>query len=357
MKSILSILTLLLAFNITVAQTTAIPDANFEQALINMGYDNTIDGQVLTANINTVTYLSVQGLMISDLTGIQDFTDLINLWCPYNQLTTLDVTQNAVLTHLTCSSNQLTNLDVTQNTVLTYLICSSNQLTNLDVTQNTVLTYLTCSSNQLTNLDVTQNNALIEMWCSFNQLTNIDVTENIALTLLDCGFNQITNLDVTQNTALSELYCNDNNQLTCLNVKNDNNGELNSIQIINNPNLICVEVDDVAYSTTNWTGNNFYIDPQISFNTNCNNDCTVGIDEYSFTNLSLYPNPTDGNITIDLGEVKRGVKTTLTNSLGQIILSEDYNSTNFINIDALKGIYFLQIESDGEVITKKIIKE
>ena len=32
--------------------TAAIPDQNFEQALIDFGYDDVIDGKVLTANIN-----------------------------------------------------------------------------------------------------------------------------------------------------------------------------------------------------------------------------------------------------------------------------------------------------------------
>ncbi|PCI93602.1 MAG: secretion protein [Flavobacteriales bacterium] len=86
---------------------------------------------------------------------------------------------------------------------------------------------------------------------------------------------------------------------------------------------------------------------------------TVGLKEYNLSNISLYPNPTTENITIDLGEIKQNVKATLTNSLGQVILSKNYTSTNIINldIDAPSGIYFLHLEIDGEVITKKIIKE
>lgn len=39
-------------------QTTLIPDANFEQALIDLGYDSgTPDGQVLTANNSGVSTL------------------------------------------------------------------------------------------------------------------------------------------------------------------------------------------------------------------------------------------------------------------------------------------------------------
>jgi hypothetical protein len=79
----------------------------------------------------------------------------------------------------------------------------------------------------------------------------------------------------------------------------------------------------------------------------------------SDTEIRCYPNPTKGIVTIDLGEVKQNIKATLTNGLGQIILTEKYSSTNFINmdIDTHKGMYFLQLEVDGEVITKKISKE
>ena len=48
-------------------QTTSIPDANFEQALIDLGYDDKLDGGVLTANVSGVTSLDVSSKSISDL--------------------------------------------------------------------------------------------------------------------------------------------------------------------------------------------------------------------------------------------------------------------------------------------------
>jgi hypothetical protein len=89
------------------------------------------------------------------------------------------------------------------------------------------------------------------------------------------------------------------------------------------------------------------------------NQTTGLIDDASVSQIVIFPNPTNGYVTIDLGEVKEDIKATLTNSLGQVVLTENYKSTNLINLDivTLKGIYFLQLESDQEVITKKIIKE
>ena len=87
---------------------------------------------------------------------------------------------------------------------------------------------------------------------------------------------------------------------------------------------------------------------------------TVGLKEYNLSNISLYPNPTTGNISIDLGEITQYAKATLTNSLGQVIFAQQFESTNIINvdIDAPTGIYFLQLETNnGETKTIKVLKE
>lgn len=81
MKKITTLLAILIATTLF-AQTTNIPDPNFEQALIDLGYDSgTIDGSVPTANISGVTSLLVNNKNISDLTGIQDFVALTILKC------------------------------------------------------------------------------------------------------------------------------------------------------------------------------------------------------------------------------------------------------------------------------------
>jgi Leucine-rich repeat (LRR) protein len=197
---------------------TLIPDANFEQALINLGYDTgTPNGSVPTANIDTVTSLDVWNDSIADLTGIEDFTALTSLSCYGNQLTSLDVSQNTALADLYCHSNQLTSLDVSNNLALNRLYCYSNQLTSLDVSNNLALTAFTCYDNQLTSLDVSQNTALADLYCHSNQLTSLDVSNNLALNRLYCSSNQLTSLSVSNNTTLTTLDC-ANNQIQSLDV-------------------------------------------------------------------------------------------------------------------------------------------
>ena len=101
-------------------------------------------------------------------------------------------------------------------------------------------------------------------------LTGIEAFTNI--TELYCGFNQLTSLDVSQNTALVYLYCY-SNQLTCLNVKNGNNQNFIFFNGGSNPDLQCIQVDNAAYSSTNWT----YIDPTATFNENCPSDCGTSV--------------------------------------------------------------------------------
>ena len=73
---------LLIAFSFVFAQKTYVPDDKFEQALIDLGYDTTLDDSVLTANISGVIKLDVGDKSISDLTGIEAFVALeeLRLW-------------------------------------------------------------------------------------------------------------------------------------------------------------------------------------------------------------------------------------------------------------------------------------
>ena len=88
-------------------QQTYVPDDNFEQELINLGYDNILDDYVLTSNINNVTSLSIQGKNISDLTGVEDFADLREINCNGNQLASIDLSNNTDIMIIKCKNNPL----------------------------------------------------------------------------------------------------------------------------------------------------------------------------------------------------------------------------------------------------------
>jgi hypothetical protein len=193
---------------------TFVPDDNFEQALIDLGYDDVLDNYVVTDSINGVTSLDVGEKEISDLTGIEDFIALTHLNCRTNALVGLDVSNNTLLTYLHVGSNQLTELDVSQNTELTILWVGFNSLDSLDVSTNSALIDLRCPGNELTSIDVSTNIALehLDLWA--NQLTNLDVNNNTALTTLKASSNDIVALDVSANTVLTLLYGGNNDVAT-----------------------------------------------------------------------------------------------------------------------------------------------
>ena len=178
--------------------------------------DKNADGQISEKEASVVTHLSVSN-DIRNIDEIRYFTSLETLNCSYNQLTTLDLSENKSLTSLDCSRNQLTSLDVGNNTAMTSLDCYDNQLASLDVSNNTALTELLCDNNQLTSLDLSNNTALTYLSCDNNQLTSLDVSNNTALTNLWCYNNQLITLDLSKNTALTYLVCYSNN-ITSLDV-------------------------------------------------------------------------------------------------------------------------------------------
>ena len=133
---------------------TNILDSNFEQALIDLGYDDTLDESVPTNNINDIISLDLSGKQIANLTGIQDFVALSDLNISNNNLTSLDLSSNTALSNLNLSNNNLTGIDISSNTTLTNLNLSNNNLTSLDLSSNTALTTLNLASNNLINLNL-----------------------------------------------------------------------------------------------------------------------------------------------------------------------------------------------------------
>jgi len=86
----------------------------------------------------------------------------------------------------------------------------------------------------------------------------------------------------------------------------------------------------------------------------------VGIIENNFGNkLLVYPNPTDGNFSIDLGETFDAVTITITDLSGKLIKSKTYNESQLLNLklEEPAGVYFLMIESGDKKTVIRLVKE
>ena len=308
-------------------QNVNIPDANFKAYLVGNTAINTngdTEIQVSEASIFNGN-IDCNGMNISNLTGIEAFTAITSLVCYMNSLTILNVSANTALTYLSCDINQLTSLDASACTALTYLACSSNNLTSLNGCS--ALTYLSCSHNPLSSLNLSTCTALTDLYCTYTPLTSLDVSANTALTFLSCT----------------------NNQLTNLNVNNGNNINMNLFANFN-PNLSCIEVDNVAWSNTNWQN----IDAASSFSLYCSG---AGISDINESNiLMISPNPTSSEITIT-SEKFSNEAYTLCDQMGRVVGSGKLTGTNTtISLSSLsKGIYLLKVEGDYEAAM--VVKE
>lgn len=146
------------------AQTTAIPDAYFEQALISLGIDSdgVINGQVLTSDVNNITELMISNKFIDDLTGIEDFVNLEILNCEDNFLTSLDLSQNILLEELYCSNTQfdvpdmwLTTIDLSNNVVI-------NKIEAMNIYSLQVINLRNGNNYAISNMDIDFHNDLTE---------------------------------------------------------------------------------------------------------------------------------------------------------------------------------------------------
>ena len=345
-------------FEIGVAiDATNFPDETF-RTYVKENIDTTPDDILTVSELEQVTMIDVSLKEISDLTGVEYFTALKELYCGGNNLTELDVRQNPELQKLYCYNNQLKKLDVRQNPALQILGCSDNQLKELDVHQNSALQILECSSNQLTELDVRQNPALQELHCYNNNLTELNVCKNTELQTLWCSSNNLTVLDVRQNTALQVLYCYNNN-LTELDVRQNTalhllycyNNNLTALDLSQNPALTDLACSNNIYSIA-LTGGTFDLSTlpgnfDVSKASNWTN-ATVDGNTLTVTGLK-----TDVTYTYDLGNGKTVTFTlhpascTLTESMVEAIPVQSHTGSEITPDVTLKyGDTTLQKDTD-----------
>jgi len=388
--------------------TIAIPDTNFEQALIDLGFDtNGLNGNILETNALAITQINIIDPInnvnlpnvtaaISDLTGIEGFTNLVSLYANDNSISTIDVSQNTALEYLYLSNNQLTGLDISNNLNLIRLVANDNAITTLDVTQNVALERLQIENNQISTIDVTNNTALIVLYLENNLLTSVDVSQNTSLLNLAVGLNPITSLDVTMlpqlpilttegtlissldlsnnvnleqlwvadnpnlihldvshnpllfnlgvyntaiesldlsNNAIATLYASNNPNLYRLDMNNGNNTNVTHFDAANNPSLECISVDDAAYSTANWAN----LDVTTSFSEDCNGVWTVYTPDEDFSDamadyIAIIDGDNDGMITYEEAAAYTGTLDLSNQSIEDITGLEAFTSVTEINL-------------------------
>lgn len=367
MKKLYLLLTSILLGNIANAQIVTIPDANFKAVLIQANsfsqtastqtpvYNNVFgvvssynkidvnsDGEIQVSEAQAIKYLSVGGANITNLQGIEAFTNLEYLTCNATSITSLNISNNTNLIGLKCQYCQLSNLDFNGAINLKYLYCDNNNLTSLDFTNNINLVTIYCGNNPLTNLnvsglqfletlnsqyanlssinlnnlpalqglgflgnslstiDVSNLSNLRGLDVTNNQLTTIDVSNNLLLETLSCSHNQLTNLDLSGHVNFTNLSCSDN-QISTINLNGTNmvvmdcrNNLLTFLNFASFPNF-----NSLNCSNNQLTGlvlkNNCTLSWQYTLNFSANPNLTyICVDEQDITTVQNIANTYGG---------------------------------------------------------------
>jgi hypothetical protein len=373
----------------------SIPDANFETELIAQGIDTDgiVNGEISSADALAKTgTLNLNNKGISDLTGIESFTNLaqlrfddnsvssvnvstlINLTqlrCANNNLsvinisnnlnlrrlyingntgiTTLNIDNNVALTHLFAFENGLSSINIDNNVALTTVHLYGNSISTINLDNNTVLSTLLIQNNNISTISVTLNTALTNFRIQDNLLTILDVSTNTLLEDLRCSDNNLEVLDISSNTSLTQLRC-QNNNLTRLYAQNGNNTSMTIFRAQNNVPLTCIDVDDVAYADANFTK-----DSGAVFSTDC--DAVLNTENvFDNSNVFIYPNPIRNRLNIQTNNLDV-TSIEIFDIKGQKIIEKESPSEN-INLSSLNnGLYFIKFYTDTNILIRKFIKE
>ncbi len=322
----------------TYSQFTYVPDDEFERAV-----DNFIDDYVLTSAIDTVRNLNLSFRSVSNITGVENFSNLefldisntlltssvdlsgntklkeficidtnidsVNLAnCSDLErlqficnLTSLDVSNSPKLTYLKCYGGWFETLDLSNNPNIdtldfysiqfhsitfsdsfniNYIHCNQSMLDSLIIPQNNSLTYLDCSQGSIDSLDLSGCSALIELDCSQNGMLYLDVTTNLSLEKLYCYSNGFENIDVSSNTALTHLDAYAN--------------FIGNIDLSNNTSLQYLQVQEGQMTSLDVSNNPVLVELQCWNNWQLS---SLNVKNGNNTNFTIFDARNNGNLT------------------------------------------------------------
>ena len=238
---------------------TYIPDDNFEQSIIDAGFDDNLDDYVLTKNISGIVRLGTSeseiklfNKGIQNLIGIDEFKNLKEFSADLNLIDSVDFSKNLNLETISIYYNDIKSIDVSKNENLKSLNILGNpiQTSTIDISRNTNLEVLSIGgsagtrlindqgdfianipqkTSKISSLDFSLNSKLKSLKIVHSQISSFETTnfnnlENILL--LDLSFNQIQSLDISGFTSLESLNVVGNSNLNCIEV---NQNQLSNI--------------------------------------------------------------------------------------------------------------------------------
>lgn len=278
------------------------PDANFREFLLNgsyfiwdddgnpieIVYDANKDGYLSDSEIANIRQLQIQQSPITDLTGIEHLTSVIELGCQYSAVEKMNLNNNKELLYLSChKANLKGELDLSENTKLQMVTCQRNpELTSVDISNCKDLSFIDITATGVTQFDISNNTELTGIAFDATSISSIDTKNNEKLKTLSAYNTELTSLDLSNNQELEYLDVS-NSKLSGLDVSS--NEYLTHLNVCGNP-LAWLNI-----------GNNKNLDAHISDST-----VSLQISEDSFDITEAFSGIDADKITIVSGAVING---------------------------------------------------
>lgn len=370
MKKLYSICTILCCLGCGFSQTVVLPDTNFASYL-STAVPDCMNGNELNipcANNSSITQMILGNMGLTNLSGVEHFTNLTHLLCGMNEITSIPVLPPNLqyfmagfnqLTQIPDLPNSLLLLDCSHNQVselptlpqgLIELMCFNNQLTALNNLPNS-LTYIVASNNQITEINALPT-ALNYLDLSYNTLTQLPELPS-AMTLLSCRNNALTELPDLPN--LLTLHA-DSNQIQCFPIfpLSINAPVLDFVFLTLQGNFFTCLPNHIPAMTPDLLAYPVCIESPQDDVHNCSKS-SVGLNENSFS-VSVFPNPSLGSFYID-GAKPFGLK--VLNPMGQLVafdMTHESETRTKLDLQAIvPGVYYVHLDFDKTHVVKRLL--
>ena len=232
------------------SEYTYIPDDEFEQILIDQGYDTELDDFVLTSSIDKIRILELprfddlnREYSIKNLTGIEDFKALESLTILYGDFgeNAIDLSQNTALTELQFHCSNIADLDLRQ--------------TNLERLRIQGNIFFGMCSSKVGTINVEGLETLTSFYAYFVAFDNLNSILNSATFLQEISLvdpltpnGPMEYLDLSNNANLNSAYISSclNRGPAVIDLKNGANWNLTEI-ILSGPSELCIPRDEFSW--------------------------------------------------------------------------------------------------------------
>tara|TARA_A100001015_G_scaffold265147_1_gene313281 strand:- start:627 stop:2045 length:1419 start_codon:yes stop_codon:yes gene_type:complete len=237
---------------------TFLPDDNFEQSLIDAGIDDKLDDYVFTQNISGIVRLGTSeseiklfNKGIKNLIGLDEFRSLKEFSADLNLIDSVDFSKNLNLENISIYYNDIKSIDISKNENLKSLNILGNpiQTSTIDISKNINLEILSVGGSAGTRLINDQGEFIAEIPQTTAKISSLDFSSNSKLTSLKITHSEISDLETSNYNNLDNILLLDLsfNQLQSLNISRFT--VLESLNIVGNSNLDCVEVNQNQLSS------------------------------------------------------------------------------------------------------------